>query len=359
MKICIVLRDITERGGGERVCANLANALSQKHQIRIISFYQKFSSPSYEINQNIKLHYLSRGGENKWGVVGKIFRKIFYRYFLTYKAGKIFANDEIILANDRALASILKQKNKKYIRLWHLNFPKRHKNLSFFDALVVLSNKELLKWQKIHHNVVVIPNFLPFIPADTTNWEQKSILSVGRMDKGDQKGFLRLIDIFAIIAFKYPQWKLCIVGEGILKQEILKKINQYSLQQQVVIKPFTQEIINEYLQASFYVMSSYFEGFPLVLLESGSLGLPSVAFDIYSGPSDIIQNEKTGFLIEDGNLREFANKMEILIQDQSRREGMGKAAKQNMKNLFSQEVVIMNWENLFYSLQTHTPQSPR
>lgn len=359
MKICIVLRDITERGGGERVCANLANALSMDHQVRILSFYKSQEKPSYSLNPSICVEYLHQSSERSGGKIAYLFKKIFYRYFLTLRARKRFVEDDIIIANDRALGQFLKIKEKKYIRIWHLNFPKRKRNLNFFDCVVILSNKEKQKWMKIHGNIEVIPNFIPFIAQDTTDYSQKICLSVGRMDYGDQKGFLRLIDIFAKLDHNFEEWKLCIVGEGKLMGEIQSKIVLRDLQNRVIIKPFTQEIEKEYLSASLYIMGSFFEGFPLVLLESESYGLPSIAFDIYTGPSDIIENGKTGFLIQDGDLDDFASKMEVLMQNEEKRKEMGQQAKKRIQNHFSKEKVLEKWNELFTQLQTHNPQSPQ
>ncbi len=101
-------------------------------------------------------------------------------------------------------------------------------------------------------------------------------------------------------------------------------------------------------------MASHFEGFGMVLAESANYAIPSIAFDINTGPSDIIDNEKSGFLIEDGNLQEFADKLKILMQDESLREKFGKNAKEKMQKDFSQEFVIQKWnETISYVSHTH------
>lgn len=350
MKISIVLRDITERGGGERVCVNLANAFSEKYQVQIISFYRAYQELSYPLNPKVELRFLSQKGEKSGGKLFAFFKRIFYRYVLSFKAITFLKKSEIILANDRALTPLFR-KNKKYIRLWHLNF--RKKSFALFDALVVLSSKEINKWKTLHFNVWVIPNFLPFDSKERTQYHQKNMISVGRMDRGDQKGFLRLVEIFAKIAPKYPDWTLTLVGEGKLKGEIEEKIKRLDLGDRIILKPFLQNISQEYLKASFYVMASHFEGFGMVLAESALYGLASVAFDICSGPSDLIAENQTGFLIQDGDLDAFASKMEILMSSENIREEMGGKAKAKMQNEFLQDAVLLQWEALFSSLQSH------
>ena len=172
---------------------------------------------------------------------------------------------------------------------------------------------------------------------------------MGRIEKTNQKGFLRLIDIWKLIqdSGEFNDWKLHIVGEGDLKEQIKTKIENLNLSNSIILKPFTTEVEKEYLSASIYAMASHFEGLPMVLIEAGTYALPTIAFDIATGPSDIIEDEKSGFLIEDNNLDEYANKLKILMQDESLRAKMGAKSKEIVKNKFSKEVVMKQWMELF------------
>ncbi|HDZ5086882.1 TPA: glycosyltransferase family 4 protein [Campylobacter jejuni] len=350
-KINIFLKDITESGGGERVCINLANAFSKNYEVEIFSFYKSFEKPTYKLGNNVKISYLGKQNFYQANKIKKIFLKTFYRYFLSLLIILKFKNikNEILLANDGYFLPFFKNKKLKYFRVWHINAPKKKKRIfNYFDTLIILSTKELEKWQQWHKNIQVIPNFLPCISSKTSNLSQKVVLSAGRMDKGDQKGFLRLIDIWEIVKKdeKFKEWKLHIVGDGPLKEELLHKIQNKKLEHSIILLPFNKNIEEEYLKASIYVMTSHFEGFGMVLAESASYAIPSVAFDINTGPSDIIDNEKSGFLIEDGNLQEFADKLKILMQDESLREKFGKNAKEKMQKDFSQEFVIQKWNEI-------------
>ena len=80
--------------------------------------------------------------------------------------------------------------------------------------------------------------------------------------------------------------------------------------------------------------------------------MPIIAFDIATGPSDIIEDEKSGYLIEDNNLDEYANKLQILMQYESLRAKMGEKSKEIVKNKFSKEVVMKQWKNLFKRLKS-------
>ena len=343
MKISIALLDITQKGGGERVAVNLANLFATRHEVQVISYHKSQDSLPYPLDSRVKLHFLSHSTQKHKSPIIRLFLKHIYRYFLTLKARKIFKNDEIILANDRALAFFGKLRGKRYIRLWHIS-PKK-KNLRFFDELVLLSKAQLPHWQSLHPSISIIPNFLPTLPARTTDHAQKQIICAGRFSK--EKGFLRLIDIFAMIAPRFPQWRLLLVGEGEEKSAMQERIHAHSLQNQILIKPFNPNINEEFLQCSIYAMASTHEGFGMVLVESAACGLASVAFDIATGPSDIIIDKHTGFLIPDGDHRGFANALSTLMQEESLRQTMGQNARNHVAKEFASQKILTLWEELF------------
>ena len=141
-----------------------------------------------------------------------------------------------------------------------------------------------------------------------------------------------LIDAFKLISDKYNDWKLQIIGDGSQKQILNKKISEYGLQDRVKIKPFTQNIKQEYLQASIYALSSSVEGLPLVLLEAMECGLPIVSFDIEPALA-VLKDGKDSLIARSFNVQEFANNLEMLIQDERKREDYGKEAKKMSKNI--------------------------
>lgn len=245
---------------------------------------------------------------------------------------------------------IFKNKNTHYLYILHERQKKFRTKYKYYDALIAINLEQKALLEKHHKNVIYIPNFLPKMPDAITNHQQKVVLFLGRFSK--EKGGLRLIDIWKKVQEdgEFKDWKLIIVGEGVQKEQIEDKIKALHLSTSIIIKPFTKEVEKEYLSASIYAMTSHKEGFGMVLIESASYALPSVAFDITSGPSDIIENEKSGFLIEDGNLQEFAKKLQLLMRDENLRKTMGENAKIHTKKHFSKELVLQKWQDLFHSL---------
>ena len=205
-RIVITLKDITESGGGERVGANLANAfaLNLGYEVQIMSFFKSGAKPFYPLDSRISCIYLCNRPAKAKNALITLFNKTIFRAWLIFKVQRFAIQSDIILANDGWFVPLFKSgsrgKGRFFVRLWHINAPKKaRKKLRLFDTLVILSEREIQRWQRYHSNINAIPNFLPTIPQVSTNHSQKVVLSVGRMDNGDQKGFLRLLDIWKIV----------------------------------------------------------------------------------------------------------------------------------------------------------------
>lgn len=215
-----------------------------------------------------------------------------------------------------------------------------------FDRLVVLTEED--KTYCTHcPTTSVIPNPITAPSSEVSSLSDKVILTVGRLD--NQKNFPELVDIWALIAKDYPDWKLRIVGEGYTDVRILKRVKKYGLEEQFELCPFTKEIQKHYLSASIYAMTSAFEGLPLVLVEAESMGLPLVSYACPCGPRDIIRDGQDGFLVEPGDKETFAARLRQLIEDEELRRRMGQAAKINSQR-FSLDNVMKQWVDLFAEL---------
>lgn len=299
----------------------------------------------------------------------------------------------------------------------HSVIKKWKKKNNLFDCIVFLNEKELLKWQSSCKHVIKIPNFIPSQPyidllpkaisylnevsnkdlqnvlqnfkaessyKDIQSFKQArfilqnfithkfkleskkiyKLIAVGRMDAvNNHKGFPRLIDAYSKIAHKFPSWQLEIIGQDQGQKKLLEsQIESLKMKDYIVLKPFTTNIEQLYLEADIFVMSSHVESMPMVLIEAASYGLPIVAYDIGTirdcfTLSPEIKNglayHKNGILVEDGNEKAFCKALCVLMESEENRIIMGQNGIKFAKDTFSKERVLKQWLELFKSL-THT-----
>lgn len=157
------------------------------------------------------------------------------------------------------------------------------------------------------------------------------------------------MDIWEPIVKLHPDWKLEIYGEGSDFEKIDTQIKKANLQNSILIKKPTSRIDEKLLRSSIYLMTSRYEGFPMVLVEAMACGLPVVSFRCPCGPEDIIKNNEDGFLINLGDNESMTLSLLKLIEDVDLRKKMGHAARENIKR-FSQDEVMSQWTNLFNKL---------
>lgn len=215
-----------------------------------------------------------------------------------------------------------------------------------YDEVVVLNTLEEELWRPVRP-VRVINNAVQYYPEEENTLSEKNVIYVGRAEY--EKAPDRLIEVWRLVAQRHPDWTLHMFCTGAMLDELKAKVEAYGLQQQVRFMPPTKDMEREYMISSLCVLTSRFEGFPVVLQEAMGCGLPCVAFNCPSGPRYIISDGDDGFLVDDGNVAAFADKVCLLMDDGSLRRQMGQKAKQHMGR-YSKEVVMAQWQDLFQQL---------
>lgn len=216
------------------------------------------------------------------------------------------------------------------------------------DKLVVLTLDDKKQWNKVLNNVIQIPNPNPLENTLFSSLKYKKVLSIGKLDP--QKGYDMLLDSWSIVNDKHPDWELNIFGHGEWEEILSNKIKQLNLVGKVNLKGLTNDVITQYLNSSIYVMSSRFEGLPMVLIEAMSCGLPIVSFDCEYGPREVIDDFVDGILVEPNNVKKLAENINYLIENQNVRLEMGLNARESVKR-FSKPKIMNEWIILFTSLQ--------
>ena len=217
--------------------------------------------------------------------------------------------------------------------------------LKRLDQFIVLTNEDKLFWFELE-NVKVISNPLSFFSERTSDSNNKNVIAIGRYSH--EKGFDLLADAWKMVNDKHPDWILRIFGFG-NNNELKQQIQTLNLIDTCILEPAVSNIEEKLQESSIFVLSSRWEGMPLVLLEAISCGVPPVSFACPCGPRDIIHDKEDGLLVENGNIKELAEKICYLIENEDERKRMGKQARINAER-FKIEHIGKQWETLFEDL---------
>lgn len=174
--------------------------------------------------------------------------------------------------------------------------------------------------------ITVIGNPIRKIINDNKIPKENIVLSVGRLIKS--KHHDELIRLF--VKINKPDWTLVIVGGDAIKQQNMSKLKELvrklNAEDKVILTGSISDVDHYYQKSKIFAFTSSSEGFPNVIGEAMSAGLPVIAFDCTAGPSEMIEDEKTGFVVELFDYKIFSEKLKLLMTDESLRQDLGKNA---------------------------------
>ena len=371
MKIVYCLNSIRGIGGIENVTLAKANELAkiEGNDIYIIVtdnwekhvLMQEISPQIHLIH--IPVNYYKDDYKSRLHLYKSRLRIFKHFYFLQKEVNKI--NPDVIISVgefDKFLVPKLRTKAVK-IREFHFNstcryysfkkkweakfwtFIDNYFNAKGFDKIVLLTKED--KNDNFPHNdkYTYIPNPLTITPPKfTSNHLSHSVATAGRLVK--EKDFMSLIRAWKYVHDVAPDWELNIYGEGSERVNLTNLIKQLKLENCINLKGYTNNISAELTKSSIFVLSSLYEGFPLVILEAMSCGLPVIAFACPYGPRELIIDRQNGFLVENRDEQKLAGYIIKLIQHQDLRKQMGEKA-QDRANDFDISSIVTRWMNLF------------
>lgn len=199
-------------------------------------------------------------------------------------------------------------------------------------------------------NVVVIGNAVPRYDFCVELGIDKSVynvVTVGRLTRNIKRPHL-LIEAFAKVAEKYPNWNLELWGDkdrASYYKQLQATIKIKNLDGRVFLKGATKNVPNDVLKrADIFAFPSSAEGFSLALAEGMSAGLPAIGYKSCSGVNELIDDGINGILCEDG-VKPLADALDKLMGDRELRVKMGKAAKISMKQ-YEPRFIWDKWEEL-------------
>lgn len=187
----------------------------------------------------------------------------------------------------------------------------------------------------------VIPNpaHIPDVAIGRQS-DGRTIAAVGRLVP--QKGFDLLLEAFAQVAPVVPGWRLVLWGEGPDRIALEAQRARLGLEGRVDMPGVTARPCEWVARSDLFVLSSRFEGWGLVVGEAMAAGIPVISFDCEWGPAEMIEQNKSGVLVANGDVGALADALIALCQDTDRREALGRQAIERMRR-FSPENILAQW----------------
>ena len=215
------------------------------------------------------------------------------------------------------------------------------------DGLVTLTEGDRRAWaERLTDSDLVleaIPNAVPWEVGTASSLDQKVIVSGGRFV--ERKGFQRLVQAYAPVARKHPDWQLHLWGRGPEEDSVAEEIRRQGVEQQVIMKGHSDEFDKVLGEATIFANGALYEGFGMVMTEALSKGVPLVAFDVPIGPQEIVQDGVNGRLVADGDMQGFADALLQLIEDEALRRRMGADAQVTARE-YGIDAIGRRWDDL-------------
>ena len=360
MKICFFIDDITHTGGIERVVSLLCGQFAISHKdlnIEIVSQFRSSKKLPYDF-KGIKIIYLSdkdydakpHSPQRMFRILGNVFnvRRHFKNNKYDIIIGQSYPNNILLYMAGVDMKNVIAAEHVYYD--YYGSFLKRlrlHIYRKCYKVVVLTTkDKECYDRHFSKEHTCVIPNPVALTAPFLSPLANKIAITVGRIQY--QKGFDTLVDIFKRVHMKHPDWIVQIFGDGNLRKKLEKQIADAGLSGIIKLMGRSNEIYKKLRGAAFYIMPSRFEGFPMVLIEAQSQGVPIVSFDCPNGPSDIIRNGENGILVENQNNDALYEGICYMIENPSERKIMGQKSLENVSQ-YSTLVICDKWKGLFKS----------
>ena len=347
--------------GMERALAEKANWLAAHgYEILIVTCEQKGRAPAFPLDKRIRHEDIAVGYEDNNGgsfadkLIHYPAKNIRHKRALTALLKRERADIVVsMFGNEADFLPSIKDGSKKVLEIHFSRFKRLQygrkglwaladkwrsrrdvRTVRKYDRFVVLTEEDKGYWGNLA-NIRVIPNPRTFTLPEPASLQSHTVLAVGRYTH--QKGFDLLLKAWEMIDTE--GWTLRIAGSGDPFENLPAN----------VVTGLSDDIIEEYRNAAFLVMSSRYEGLPMVLLEAQAAGLPVVSFTCKCGPRDVITDGVDGILVPEGDIEGLANGMKRLMTDENLRHSMGAAAFLH-SDRYDKETIMMQWEKLFQEL---------
>lgn len=341
-KIVLVIKDAYSYAGTENICNFMSECFGEQHEVTIYSL-EGSGEPFYPFSQVQQI--VSFAGEKNplKAAVKQIHQQQFDAVFLI-SMGRL----SVMFALYSMMT--LKKKTARVYACEHVainSFSKpikllKYLMLRYYDRVIVLTDKDHQVFNGWNIASKTIPNPVVYKNLQRTTRHYQA-LAVGRLDH--QKGFDLLLDVWQGFVASNPDWKLVIAGDGELKDELVAQAARLNISDSVNFVGRVSNINDYYRDSDMALMTSRYEGLPLVLLEAKSWSLPVVAYDCPTGPQEIINHQQDGFLIAMNDKARFIDSMNQIAHDDELFYAMS-ASTQTTALKFDGRVIKESWLSL-------------
>ncbi|WP_250213811.1 glycosyltransferase family 4 protein [Acrocarpospora catenulata] len=365
-------------GGTIRTVFAQANAMAARgHDVEIVSAVRRRTKPQFALDPRVKLSAVvdERAGRSDPTLGERVMRRVrgkvvpagefAARYFtpqvekavVEYVRGLtdgilVTTRPALNLVSARYAAPQVVKVGQEHLNLGTHKDPVRraiHRHYAKLDVVAVLTRTDQADYERAAPGLrtVQIPNAVSIHERKRAELVNPRAIAAGRLYP--QKGFDMLISAFDLVAREHPGWTLDIFGEGPRKERFQGLIDQNADPAAIRLRGRTTTLDRELADSSIYVLSSRFEGLPMVMLEAMGHGLAVAAFDCPTGPADIIEDGVNGLLVPHRDVVALARAVGRLIEDPALRARLGAAALRTAQE-YTPEQVMPRWERLFADL---------
>jgi glycosyltransferase involved in cell wall biosynthesis len=379
-KVFILLVSAWGMGGTIRAAINLAGYLADHHDVEIISTYRRREHPYFPVDPRVKMTALE---DQRPGAIPRRVQPL-YRLLRRFSSAvyhpadfrthnhNLWTDVQLIRRLRRQTGIAIASRPAHNLMIAQLAGPglitvgleqmnlgshsktlrkamvRRYRGL---DALAVLTEQDRREYTAAMDGGAPpmwrIPNTVRDIEPPQADMSARRILAAGRYTP--QKGFDYLIHAFAPVAAAHPDWELVIYGNGVARARLQARIDDLEIGDRATLAGPTEDLAGEMTKASVYVLSSRYEGFPLVLIEAMAKGMAVVAFDCPTGPADIVDDHRNGLLVPPKDVEGLTAAIMEMVEDEELRRRCAAAAVETARD-YTMAAIGPKWDEMLQAL---------
>jgi glycosyltransferase involved in cell wall biosynthesis len=357
--ITMLVRWIDGGGGIARSVTTLANGLAKRRRVHIVSAERVNQQRAFELSPSVDVSYVAEApsspaesiDDSELGSDPRMIERlaamrsgvlVVHNPRLALQAAQHVGPDVTLIAREHSAY--------EYRPPDVLSGFRQHADR--IDAIVALTEADRQSHARnlegLPTRVLAIPNALPWKIADKPAAKREPVI-VGAGTLVPNKGHRRLIEAFAPVAARHPEWRLHIYGRGREREPLQGLIDDLGLHDRVVLKGFSRRFKSVLDHASVFALASHYEGFGMVLVEAMSRGVPVVSFDCPTGPRHVIADGRDGLLVPDGDIAAMTDALDRLIADSTLREELSTAGLDSARR-YEPRALRRRWLRLFDQL---------